>query len=304
MTTATQQIVTATGFGCELRGVDVREAGPQEIARLRDLLFEHGFLVVRDQNLTSAEYQAFMAAWGTPLLHVLREYTEEGFPAILRICDYVTPAGEPVGVVDGGTFWHSDMSYLPHTGIATSLYALNVSDRSGGTSFVDLRAGLALLAAEADFAPLLGDAETPSVEVIHRFGNRRTLTDPSAPRQRLSPDQHAQLPEVRHRLVEPHPVTGRRSLFALAGSAMEVAGVPAPRSRELLDRAEDLVLAELPVHVHRYRRGDLVIWDNMSTLHRGTDVRPTTAFADRRLLHRINVHYADRRRDAAVADRS
>lgn len=280
-------------FGCEPEGVDARTCTAQDIHALKSLLFEHRLLVLRDQHLSPGDYFSFMSAWGTPIPHVLKEYTVQDHPSILTICDYVGPTGERLGVLDGGTYWHSDMSYLPQLGMATSLYAVRAGAESAGTAFVDLVAGLELLAGDSALAPLIGGADAPAAAVVHRFGNRRALTDPSAPRQALSREQHAQLPEVRHRLVEEHPITGRRALFAVAGSATELVDVPAPRSRELLDTIEDRLLAELPVHTHRYRPGDLVIWDNMSTLHRGVDVRPTADFERCRLLHRMNVHYAD-----------
>lgn len=281
------------GFVCEIVGLDCGTATASDLALLKTLLFEHRVLVIRDQRLTPQAYQEFMESVGTPIHHVLQNLTLDGFPAILKISDYVAPDGTPYGVLDGGTYWHSDMSYLPRTGIATSLYAVNASARSGGTSFVDLVRGWSLVRGDEELAALLGQGLL-DVVVEHRFGNRHALRDAGAANQRLSEQQQATLAPVRHRLVERHPVTGAAGLFATSGSATAIAGLDEERSTRALDRLEEVLFGGLEVYTHRYRPGDLVIWDNMSTLHRGDGVRVTHDFEDSRLLYRINVDYAGR----------
>ncbi len=285
------------GFVCEIVDVDCGRATPAEIDCIRTLLFEHRVLVVRDQRLDPREYLRFMESLGPPVLHVLQNLTVEGFPAILKICDHVGSDGTPYGVLDGGSFWHSDMSYLPTLGLATALYAVRAAPRSGGTSFLDLVRGWHLVSTDRDLLDLLGCA-TPDdaldVEVDHRFGNRHALTDATAATQRLSAAQHDTLPPIRHRLVERHPVTSRPGLFATSGTAMEVVGRAPAESTRALDRLEEALLHGLDPYTHRYRSGDLVIWDNMSTMHRGVGVSPTHDVHQSRLLHRINVNYAER----------
>jgi taurine dioxygenase len=282
------------GFVHEVADLDCAHAGPEDVARVRDLLFAHGVLVLRDQHPSPAQFLRFMTALGTPIRHVLQELTVEGFPDILKISDFVHPDGRPDGVLDGGSYWHADMSYLPVLGVATALYAVRAAPTSGATSFLDLAAGWRLVREDRDLLDALGCAtpdDAHEVVVEHRFGNRQALRDPAAARQRLSADQHAQLPPTRHRLVERHPVTGRPALFAPAGSAMALAGRDEPGSTAALDRLEAALFAGLVPYTHHYRPGDLVIWDNTSTLHRGVLVRPTRDRADSRLLHRINIDY-------------
>ncbi|MFJ7625083.1 TauD/TfdA dioxygenase family protein [Streptomyces sp. NPDC097595] len=280
-------------FAGEVTGFDAASAASEEIDELRSLLHRHRVLVLRDQALDPARYQRFMEHFGRPVPHVLQNLTVPGFPAILTISDYIKPDGTPSGVLDGGAYWHADMSYLPDVGIATSLYALRAAGRSGGTAFADLSPALDLVRSRPDLLRLLGCAtadELLALDVVHRFGNRRALRDETAAEQTLSRAQHDQLPGTRHRLFETHPVTGRPGLFAPAGSAMSIAGLSADDSDRALDALEEFVLKELPAYTHRYRPGDLVIWDNMSTLHRGTGVAATRDIESSRVLHRINVN--------------
>lgn len=292
------EVLGAHGFVCEVTGLDCGKTSPADVADVVELLFEHRVLVIRAQRLSPERYQEFMGLFGRPIHHVLQNLTVDGFPAILKISDYVRPDGSPYGVLDGGSYWHSDMSYLPDLGIATSLYAVHASPRSGGTSFLDLVSGWGLVRSDAELLGLLRCSAPDGafdVEVAHRFGNRHALHDESAARQRLSPEQRNTLTGTRHRLVERHPVTGAASLFATSGSAMELVGESRERSDLALDRLEETLLAGLTPYTHRYEPGDLVIWDNTSTLHRGSGVEPTRDFADSRLLHRINVNYIGER---------
>lgn len=286
--------VGAQGFVCEITDFDCGTASSTDLAGLERLLFEHRVLVIRSQRLSPEQYQAFMNFFGCPIKHVLQNLTVDGFPAILKISDYVQPDGSPNGVLDGGSYWHSDMSYLQELGIATSLYAVRSSVRSGRTSFLDLVRSWRLLRADTELLGLLGCSEPEesfSLDVVHRFGNRHALHDDSAARQPLSWEQQRTLTDARHRLVQRHPITGTVSLFAPSGSAMELVGYSQERSELILNQLEEMLLARLTPYTHRYEPGDLVLWDNMSTLHRGAGVEPTHDLEDSRLLYRINVNY-------------
>ncbi|MBB1244060.1 TauD/TfdA family dioxygenase [Streptomyces durbertensis] len=286
--------MAAHEFAGEVTGFDVASATVDEIGELRTHLYQHRVVVLRDQSLSSQQYQTFMEHLGQPIPHVLQNLTVQGYPSILTISDYVMADGTPTGVLDGGSYWHADMSYLQDIGIATSLYALRAAARSGGTAFADLTPALELMAFRPDLLELLGCEsvdEVLALDVVHRFGNRRALQDDAAAKQSLSREQHAQLRGTRHKLIEKHPVTGIPSLFAPSGSAMSVVGLSDAESDRALDALEEFVLKELPGYTHRYQPGDLVIWDNMSTLHRGTGVSATRNLESSRLLHRINVKY-------------
>jgi taurine dioxygenase len=295
MTHLTAEPLGHKDFAGEITGFDAAAATPAELAEVRELLFRHRVLVLRDQRLTPDDYETFLGALGRAVPHVLQNLTVSGHPAILKISDYVPADGVPFGVLDGGSYWHADMSYLPQLGIATALYALRATERSGGTAFIDLAPAWELLSARADLLEPLGcgtGSDVLGVEIEHRFGNRDALTDTTAARQELTDDQHSEVTGARHRLVERHPVTGELGLFAPLGTPMAVAGLPAGRSDLALDRLAEFVRTELPTYTHRYTPGDLVLWDNMTTLHRGVGVTATGDFSASRLLHRINVAYA------------
>ena len=102
-----------------------------------------------------------------------------------------------------------------------------------------------------------------------------------------TPEETAHIRPVRHRLVSVHPATGRKSLF-LSSHAGAILGWTIPEARMFLrDLAEHATQREF-VHVHRWRPGDLVMWDNRTTMQRARrfgseeirDVRRTTLAGD------------------------
>src|SRR5215471_17443394 len=164
------KVLAPYGFVCEITGLECSTVSPEVVTDLRKCLFEHRVLVIRRQRLSAAQYQEFMERFGAPILHVLQDLTVEGYPALLKISDYVAPDGSPYGVLDGGSYWHSDMSYLPGLGIATALYAVRATPKSGGTEFLDLRQGWELLRGDQEMLRLLNCAsqeEALGLRVAH-----------------------------------------------------------------------------------------------------------------------------------------
>lgn len=131
------------------------------------------------------------------------------------------------------------------------------------------------------------------IRVNHVFGNRRQLADPLQPVQKLTAQQKEGLSPVVHKLIYKHPLTGKPSLYAVAGTAVSLEGIPVEKSRMLLDELEDFIIEHAQFYQHKYCAGDLVIWDNMQTIHRGYVITPSYDINDYRLLYRINVSYSE-----------
>ena len=107
----------------------------------------------------------------------------------------------------------------------------------------------------------------------------RTVASP------LSDEQKAKMPLVTHRIARPHPVTGRKALYAVSGSSFGIVGMPDDEARDLLD--ELARHSTQPKYQYRlaYGVGDVVVWDNASLLHSATLTDP----GDARTLWRITV---------------
>ena len=104
----------------------------------------------------------------------------------------------------------------------------------------------------------------------------------------MSEETRAKIPAGSARpLVRTHDVTGRRGLYAPAGSMVAIDGMADADAHALVRSLKLHAIQDRFCYRHRYRPGDLVMWDNTSTLHAASDVGPALTEADRRLLYRV-----------------
>jgi taurine dioxygenase len=275
-----------------IEGVDCRRFDPADIRRIRRNVFDHKVIVLRGQQLAADDYATFVRRLGPTIAHALEQHSLPGLRDILRITNLYDDAGRPLGVHDGGTYWHTDMSYLAVPDVFTSLYAVATPPIGGETLFVDCEAVLDGLMEEGLLAAALGAADPEAILVRHRFGNRDLYRNDGAAMQTLTADQSATLPaEVLHPLLRHHKVVDRVALYGIAGTSFAIQGWPQDLSRTVLDGLFDLLLGRAAPYAHHYRKGDLVIWDNALTLHRGVALPPTTDPAQCRMLYRANMAY-------------
>ena len=116
-----------------------------------------------------------------------------------------------------------------------------------------------------------------------------TSADSRAAASVLNDAQKAKMPVITHRIARPHPLTGRKALYAVSGSSFGIVGMPDDEARDLLD--ELAAHATQPRYQLRFRYGvgDIVVWDNAALLHSATLIDP----ADARTLWRITVLEVD-----------
>lgn len=281
-------------FVCEIHELDCKSITTNEITTLLDLLFKYKVLVVKKQTIDVGHYKSFIEKLGKPIHHVLQNFALDAIPEIIKISNYIDESGEQFGVLDGGAYWHSDMSYTPDLGIATSLYSIQVPPDGGETHFINLVDGLNKLYTNKVLLHKIEEqcsAELDAIYVRHLFGNRRKLNDATSSEQPLSEMQEQMLQEVRHKLVERHPVTQEKTLFAISGTSFFIDQLSEQQSIKFLDTLEDYVFSHAQQYHHRYEQGDIVIWDNTTTLHSGHQIQPTSDFSQCRLLYRMNISY-------------
>jgi len=267
------------GFGVEVLGVDLSQPMSDEtFARVERAFYAGQVLVVRAQTLSPAAFGAWARRFGPPEPHVIDQFHHPADANILILSNRVRE-GRPVGLADAGTYFHTDYSYLPTPARATTLYSIEVPREGGDTLFANQYAAY-------DDLPARMKARIEPLTAIHHYGNRHNLdVTTRTVASVLSAEQEASLPLVTHKIARPHPVTGRKALYAVNGTSFGIVGMPDDEARDLLD--------ELAAHAtrpdyqlsHRYGVGDVVIWDNASLLHSATLVDPSQP----RTLWRITV---------------
>ena len=267
------------GFGVEARDADIsRPLSDREFAELERAFYAGQVLVLRGQKLTPAQFVAFAKRLGPPQPHVIDQFHHPDDSNIL-ILSNVKKDGKPTGLQDAGSYFHTDYSYLQVPARATTLYSIVVPKVGGDTLFANQQAAYDDLpeAMKKRIEPLYG---------IHHYGNRHDTDDRSrTAASPLTDEQKAKMPLITHRIARPHPVTGRKSLYAVNGSSFGIVGMPDDEALDLLDElATHSTQPKYRLGV-KYGVGDVVVWDNASLLHSATLIDPH----DARTLWRITV---------------
>ena len=267
------------GFGLEARDVDIAQPmSDQAFAELQRAFFAGQVLVLRGQSLTPAQFAAFARRLGPPQPHVIDQFHHPADPNIL-ILSNVKKDGKPTGLQDAGSYFHTDYSYLQVPARATTLYSIVVPKVGGNTLFANQQAAYDDLpsAMKKRIEPLVG---------IHHYGNRHDTDEASrTAASPLTDEQKAKMPLITHKIARPHPVTGRKALYAVSGSSFGIVGMPEDEGYDLLDELAEHSTQPKYRYSLTYGVGDVVVWDNASLLHSATLTDPD----DARTLWRITV---------------
>jgi taurine dioxygenase len=267
------------GFGVEVSGLDLSRPLRADVFKvLWDAFFASQVLVIKSQNLKAKEFLAFANCFGPPEPHVIDQFHHPEYADIL-ILSNVTRNGEPTGLADAGTYFHTDYSYLDVPARATMLYSIQVPKKGGDTLFANQYAAY-------DDLPADMKKKVDPLVALHHYGNRDNLDEHSRTvASLLTEEQKGKVTWVKHRVARPHPVTGRTALYAVNGTSFRVEGMAEDEALALLRG-----LARHSTHEKyqlrlKYGVGDVVIWDNASLLHSATLTDPE----DPRTLWRITV---------------
>ena len=269
-------------LGVEVTGVVLSEPLDNEsFSVIRQALNDRCLVLIRDQELTEAEHVAFAKRFGDLQVHVLKQFLTTPYPELYVLSNKAVD-GKPIGNHKEGWNWHSDWSYYEVPCLGSVLYSREVPPEGADTLFASMYAAYDAL-----------DAETKSkiadLKAVHSYAGyyAKAFGD----REPLSEEQKAKTPDVVHPVVRTHPETGRRSLFVGEDIVKEIAGLPAAEGKALLDRLNAHAVSDDFVYRHKWRVGDVVIWDNRSTMHKATPYDDQAYF---RVMHRATIKGTDR----------
>jgi alpha-ketoglutarate-dependent 2,4-dichlorophenoxyacetate dioxygenase len=256
------------GFACEVGDLDLScPVTDEDLAAVRDAFARFAVLVFPSQQLAVAQHLAFARHFGPLERSVQTVMPGETLRAPPEIADIanLTADGRVWGTDHrlrlfqlGNRLWHTDSSFKQPTGRTSMLYARSVAPIGGHTEFADLRAAWDALdaATRARIDGLIAEHS-----LLH---SRRKLgfTD-------WSPQERVAFAPVARPLVRTIPESGRRSLY-LASHIGRVRGLPDDEAEALIARLVAHATERRFTYLHRWRVGDLVMWDNRCTMHRGT----------------------------------
>ena len=156
-------------------------------------------------------------------------------------------------------FWHTDSTFKRTPAKMSMLTAQSVSPIGGETEFADMRAAW-------DALPVERREQLEGLIAEHDYYRTRLMVglDPNS----ISPERRALRPAVPQVLIRTHPVTGRKSLY-IASHITRIFGMDEAEGRRLVDELTDHATQTAFVYQHRWAVGDVVLWDNRCTMHRG-----------------------------------
>ena len=254
------------GLGATIEEVDLaRPLSDGDFKQILRALGEHGVLCFPKQQLATEEFVRFGRLFGELEINVANQFHEPDFPEVMVLSN-TTADGKPIGLADAGQGWHTDMSYSKEVALANVLYAIKVPARDGrplgDTQFRNMHAAYDDLPAEIK-TRLKGRTATHDFAKFWdmmraRSGSRR------AP---LTPEQRAKKPPVSQPIFRTHPITGRTVLYCNPGYATHIDGMPEPESAELLRFLFQHQEQEKYFYAHQWSEGDVLMWDNIGTVH-------------------------------------
>jgi len=262
------------GFGAEVLGVDFPRATPEQRRLLVDAFQHHGALLLRDQTMSPDDLLDLIRLFGEPEGHTLQQFTLPGYPNIYILSNKVVD-GRPIGAHNDGVGWHTDYSYKAEPVMSTMLYAVEVPPEGSDTLLADLCAAYDALSPERR-------AALDGLKLHHSYQHFMENREWGA--MKLSDELKAQNPDVIHPLIRTHPADGRKALWVSTGTVKEVIGLPGPDGLTLVDELVEWATQDRFVYRHKWRVGDVLMWDNRCTLHTGT-LYDDTKYD--RLMHRL-----------------
>ena len=274
-------------FAAEVEDVDLsRPLSPDEVAAVHAGMDTYAVLVFHDQNIDDAQQLAFTRSLGEIEYAIgtsLRAPDEYRLPTTFADVSNLDKDNKIFAREDrrrlfglGNRLWHSDSSFKAVPAKYSLLHAISVPSRGGNTEFAYMPAGYDALDAETK-----AEVEDLICEHSQIFSRQQLgFTD-------FTDEERARFAPVRQRLVRTHPLTGRKSLY-LSSHAGSIVGWPVPEARFFLRDLVEHATQRQFVYAHRWRVGDLVMWDNRQTMHRARpfpaheprDMRRTTLMGD------------------------
>lgn len=267
-------------FAAVVEGLDlVAGVGRAETAAVRAALDRHAVVVLPGQHVTDAQQVAFSRGFGPIEPDLRNRQARLGGNEVFDLSN-IDKEGRLLDPQDprainnrGNQRWHTDSSFKTVPSMASMLSGREVPPEGGETEFADLRAAF-------DALPDERKSTLRGLIAIHSIAYSRSQLgmDPSKA-------YVVDLPPVPQALVRRHPASARESLY-LGSHASHIQGMPEAEGRALLRELLDFATQPRFVYTHRWRAGDLVIWDNRAVLHRG---RPWDETRYRRVMHRTTI---------------
>jgi taurine dioxygenase len=276
---AIHHIPLTPAFGAQVEGIALANITAPEFRKLYEIWKKHHVVLLRNQVLTNAQFERFSAMLGEldpPPNQGAGRKSVPGHPNLYVVSNRKNGDGEPIGALgDGEAHWHTDMSYQERPPFASMLWSVELPREGGDTWFASMPAALRSIPEE--LAARLRMLAIKHDGTYDSGGNLRKGVLPN--------DDPMQSVGTVHPVVIVQPETGEHTLYLGRRRNAWIVGLPLAESDRLLNIVWSYATAPAVTLRHQWKLGDVVLWNNMTTMHR-RDAFPADQF---RTLHRSQI---------------
>ena len=251
------------GFAAEIRGVTMADVANDDAtyAAVRAAFEEHSVLLFRGQEISGEGQLAFSRRFGPPEVTKVGSLgTGTNFVILTTIGDdgKVVPEDHRYALRNkANQLWHTDSSFKAVPALTSVLSARTIPDHGGETEFVSTRLAFERLPAETQ-------RKMENSFAWHHYGHSRAKIAPGL----ATPEELDALPPRCWRLVWRNPVNGRGALY-IASHTYAIEGMEPAGSMNVIDSLMDVATEPGVTYQHKWKSGDVIMWDNRATMHRG-----------------------------------
>jgi taurine dioxygenase len=255
-------------LGAEISGLDARNITAEDSKAIFDAFLKYHVLVLHDQHLTDADLVEFGKCFGT--IEKSRVVSPLSGRDDIMVISNIREDGKPVGQLpDGEMSFHIDRMHQAKPCRAAALMALEIPQEGGDTMFADM-----VLA--YDTLPESTKQKIAGRTALNTYNYGSTAPGQKAP---------AAGPQHEHPVARTIPETGKKALFVCRLMTDHITGLEPAESRKLIDELCDHAENPKFVYTHKWKVGDIIVWDNRCTQHARTDFSEL----ERRLMKRVTI---------------
>ena len=243
-----------SALGAEASGVNLAECvSVQDVEAMRATLSERLVLVIRDQKLKPAQFLTAVRLFGDVMPQHLTDMLMPEHPEIAVLDSKKASAGPDGRVMPvGSRAWHTDHTNHAKPPKVTTIFAVQLPESGGDTSFANMQMAF-------DRLPADERAKLAGLRTVNKIEDHAYVSP--ADRKRYGAHQL-------HPLIRTHPETGKQAIYLHPGKTERIEGMEPDTSRAFVDSLLDRTICPDVIYRHQWRPGDLVLWDNRGVMHR------------------------------------